>query len=206
MNEEKAAKLFRGVTGIGDDLIEEAQTAQTVGKDSKKPVWRRWGGLAACLCLAVLAGAGAWRWMGPGSGPEAPGNQGTTTAGAGIDMFGAAFSEDTDAVDEAAAADFGEAENGAADSQTGGLMPGADGYGSWEDGGCTLPGGIVPVLRVGDVLYRWTRIAQKIELDLSGAYSIMGTADTYLPEGYEPYGEIGGVTGDGPAVILKISL
>ena len=53
-NEEKAVKLYNGVTGIGDDLVEEAGRAR--GR-RKAPVWR-WGAVAACLCLA-LAGTAA---------------------------------------------------------------------------------------------------------------------------------------------------
>lgn len=61
-NEERAVKLFHGVTNVGDDLIDEAGTAQ-VKTRKKVPEWQ-WGALAAGLCLIVLTGAGVWRWMG----------------------------------------------------------------------------------------------------------------------------------------------
>lgn len=60
-NEEGAVKLFTGVTGVGDDLIEEAGTAR-VKTRKKMPAWQR--ELVAGLCLIMLAGAGIWwRWM-----------------------------------------------------------------------------------------------------------------------------------------------
>lgn len=68
-NEEGAVKLFNGVTGVGDDLIEEAGTAR-VKTRKKMPAWQR--ELAACLCLIVLAGAAVWRWMGQFDGPLPP--------------------------------------------------------------------------------------------------------------------------------------
>ncbi len=58
MNEKQAKKLFQGITGIDDDIIEEAQTAPPV---KRAPIRRRWGAVAACLCLALLAGVLAWR-------------------------------------------------------------------------------------------------------------------------------------------------
>lgn len=54
--EEKALKLFQGVTDVGDDLIEEAGMVQRQ-KRKKTALWR-WGLAAACLCL-VLAGTAA---------------------------------------------------------------------------------------------------------------------------------------------------
>ena len=60
-NEERAVKLFHGVTDVGDDLIEEAGTAQ-VKTRKKVPEWQ-WE-LVAGLCLIVLTGVGVWRWMG----------------------------------------------------------------------------------------------------------------------------------------------
>lgn len=53
MKEEKAVKLFQGVTGIGDDLIEEAGTARIRKKISP---WRG-AAIAACLCAALLGTA-----------------------------------------------------------------------------------------------------------------------------------------------------
>lgn len=54
-NEEKAVKLFNGVTGVGDDLIEEAGAVRAQ-KRKKMPPWRGMA-IAACLCLALLGTA-----------------------------------------------------------------------------------------------------------------------------------------------------
>ena len=54
-NEEKAVKLFQGVTDVGDDLIEEAGT---VRKRKKMTPWRG-AAIAACLCLALVGTAAA---------------------------------------------------------------------------------------------------------------------------------------------------
>lgn len=163
-NEEKAVKLFGGVTGIGDDLIEEAGTARVRKKISE---WKR--ELVAGLCLIALAGVGVWRWMGRFDGPITP------------DLSPAAVS--------GPAADDPAPDQLPPDNCD---IPGAA-------GASRLPGGITPVLRVGGTLYEWTGLAQRVFLDDGGSYSIMGTSDTYLPEGYEPCGEIGGVTAEEPA-------
>lgn len=52
-DEEKAVKLFNGVTDVGDDLIEEAGT---VRKRKKMTPWRG-AAIAACLCLALVGTA-----------------------------------------------------------------------------------------------------------------------------------------------------
>lgn len=54
-DEEKAVKLFNGVTDVGDDLIEEAGT---VRKRKKITPWRGVA-IAACLCLALVGTGGA---------------------------------------------------------------------------------------------------------------------------------------------------
>ena len=54
-DEEKAVKLFNGVTNVGDDLIEEAEMMQ---KRKKTTAWR-WALVAACLCAVLLGTAGA---------------------------------------------------------------------------------------------------------------------------------------------------
>lgn len=51
MNETKRERLFEGITGIRDNLIEEAAATP-----AKRRPWRRWTAAAACVCL-VLAGA-----------------------------------------------------------------------------------------------------------------------------------------------------
>lgn len=150
-NEEKAVKLFGGVTDVGDDLIEEAGTARVRKKISE---WKR--ELVAGLCLIALAGAGVWLWMGRLDGPITP------------DL---------------------PPDNYAA--------PGAA-------GASRLPGGITPVLRVGGTLYEWTGLAQRVFLDDGGSYSIMGTSDTYLPEGYESCGEITAVSTEEPMEDLQL--
>lgn len=50
MNETKRERLFDGVTGIRDDLVEEAAAIP-----AKRNRWQRWVAAAACMCL-VLAG------------------------------------------------------------------------------------------------------------------------------------------------------
>lgn len=62
MNEQKAEKLFNGVTGVGDDLIQEAAVVQTP-KRKKTAAWR-WGLAAACLCAALLGTAAAAQYLG----------------------------------------------------------------------------------------------------------------------------------------------
>ena len=54
-NEERAVKLFTGVTGVGDDLIEEAQMAQ---RRKKVAMRRRWGMIAACFLAITLSTSG----------------------------------------------------------------------------------------------------------------------------------------------------
>ncbi|MDE6261019.1 MAG: hypothetical protein K2M42_09220 [Oscillospiraceae bacterium] len=68
----------------------------------------------------------------------------------------------------------------------------------------TLPGGITPVLRVGDTLYEWTGMSVEPFLDGSGSYSSMGGGTTYLSEGFREYGEISGVTVEEPTEDLQL--
>lgn len=165
MSERQAAKLFQGVTGIDDDIIEEALTAPPASK--KASVWRRWGMVAACLCLTALAGMWIWRSTGASDTPlHIP--DGSVT---GTDVF---------------------------------ITNGPDGMGEIDGGGCTLPGGFAPVLRVGDTLYEWTRISVRLFLDPSGSCCSSGDGSTYLPEGYQPLGEIGGITRELPSENLQL--
>lgn len=73
MNEQKAEKLFRAVSDVGDDLIEEAGTVQ---KRKTAASWR-WGAIAACLCIALMGTAAAARfsgvWVTSGSRRDMPG-------------------------------------------------------------------------------------------------------------------------------------
>lgn len=51
MKERETQKLYNSITNIDNKYIEEAQTA----KKGKKPVWFRWGTVAACLCLVFVS-------------------------------------------------------------------------------------------------------------------------------------------------------
>lgn len=62
MKEQKAEKLFDGVTNVGDDLIEEAGTVQA--QKRRKPAAWRWGLIAACLCAALVGTAVAAQYLG----------------------------------------------------------------------------------------------------------------------------------------------
>ena len=42
--------LYNGFNEVDDDILERSET---VSKSKKKPVWLKWGAIAACLCLAV---------------------------------------------------------------------------------------------------------------------------------------------------------
>ena len=71
-------------------------------------------------------------------------------------------------------------------------------------GGYGFPGDILPVLRVGDTLYRWKSMSMPTYLDPSGSVTIDGSAQTYLPEGFSKYGEISGVTTEAPTENLQL--
>ena len=162
MSERQAAKLFQGITGIDDDIIEEALTAPPARKNP--PVWKRRGAAAACLCLAALAGTWAWRPTGTADLPHTPDGP-----EAGIDS---------------------------------GLV-GSD-IGSVRPGGYTLPGGFAPVLRVGNTLYEWSRMSVRLFLDPGGSFNSIADGSTYLPEGFQPCGEISGITLDAPTENLQL--
>lgn len=51
MKKREIQKLYHSITNIDDKYIEEAQTA----KKKKKPVWFKWGVVAACLCLVCVS-------------------------------------------------------------------------------------------------------------------------------------------------------
>lgn len=42
--------LYSGFNEVDDDILERSETAS---RSKKKPVWLKWGALAACLCLVV---------------------------------------------------------------------------------------------------------------------------------------------------------
>lgn len=44
--------VIDSLTGIDDDMI---QAVETLRQRKKRPVWHRWGALAACLCLLITA-------------------------------------------------------------------------------------------------------------------------------------------------------
>ena len=50
MSVEKAAKLFRSITEIDDDLIADA----AAGRNRQTP-WRKWCAAAACAALAAVS-------------------------------------------------------------------------------------------------------------------------------------------------------
>lgn len=54
MKEQRAQRLFRSLTHIGDDLIQEAQPVKP-----QRTLWLRWGAAAACLCLIAAGGLAA---------------------------------------------------------------------------------------------------------------------------------------------------
>ena len=164
MSERQVVKLFQGITGIDDDIIEEALTAPCVEK--KAPIWRRWGAIAACLCLAALAGIWAWRSAGTADLPHIP-----SGPEPGID-------------------------GGPADGDLAGVSAGGS--------GSTLLGGFIPVLRVGDTLYQWSGMSVRLFLDPSGSFCSNGDGSTYLPVGFQPCGEISGVTLDAPTENLQL--
>lgn len=56
MSEKETIKLFNGITGIDDDLIEEAQTSKLY-KKKQTPIWRKWGAVAASFCLVAVGAA-----------------------------------------------------------------------------------------------------------------------------------------------------
>ncbi len=61
---QKAEILFDAITGIREDLVEEAQRHVFC----RRARWRRYGGLAACLVLAALAGFYTLALFGGGMG------------------------------------------------------------------------------------------------------------------------------------------
>ncbi len=164
MSERQAARLFKSITGIDGDIIEEALTAPSVSQ--KNTVWKRWGTMAACLCLTALAGMWAWRVTGTADSPHIPNGP-----KAGID--GGPVSSDID----------------------GGFYGGSS---------CTLLGGFIPVLRVGDTLYQWSGMSVRLFLDPSGSFTANGDGSTYLPEGFQPCGTITGITPDRPTENLQL--
>ena len=54
MSEKETEKLFRSITELSDDLIENAQTVPAGGR-KKTAAWKKWGAAAACLCLVIFA-------------------------------------------------------------------------------------------------------------------------------------------------------
>ena len=43
--------LYNGFNEVDDDILERSET---VFKNKKKPVWLKWGAMAACLCLVIV--------------------------------------------------------------------------------------------------------------------------------------------------------
>ena len=42
--------LYKSFNKVDDDILERSET---VSKSKKKPMWLKWGAIAACLCLVV---------------------------------------------------------------------------------------------------------------------------------------------------------
>lgn len=58
MNGEKILRLYNGITGIHEDIIEDAQFFQP---KKKAKLWVKWSAVAACLCVIVGGVYGAAR-------------------------------------------------------------------------------------------------------------------------------------------------
>ena len=52
----KNEKMYDGITGIREDIIERAENYE-FKKAATKKTWMKWGTLAACTCLVIGAGA-----------------------------------------------------------------------------------------------------------------------------------------------------
>lgn len=61
MREKETAKLYHSITNIDSQFADEAVNYK---KSAQKPVWARWGALAACFAAAALIGA-LWSLSGP---------------------------------------------------------------------------------------------------------------------------------------------
>ncbi len=79
MKTEKVQKLYRSMTEIDGQYIDEAQKTK-----KKKPGWLRSRAAAACLCLLCLAGVSAvfLSYMRRGGGKDAPDDNGAVIQGA----------------------------------------------------------------------------------------------------------------------------
>lgn len=60
--------LYNGFNEVDDDILERSETAS---KSKKKPMWLKWGAIAACLCLVVSIAIPALHHKG-GSGIQDP--------------------------------------------------------------------------------------------------------------------------------------
>ena len=50
----KNEKMYDGITGIREDIIERAENYE-FKKAATKKTWMKWGALAACLCVMLVA-------------------------------------------------------------------------------------------------------------------------------------------------------
>lgn len=73
MKKQRAQRLFQSLTGIGDDLILEAQPVK-----SHRVPWLRWGAAAACLCLIA---AGSFAALSGSEGTSQDAVEASTTLG-----------------------------------------------------------------------------------------------------------------------------
>lgn len=76
MSKEQKTALYEGISHISDRIIEEAEAVQP---KMRRPVWVKWGALAACLCL-VVAGALTIPGLFPTNQPAPPFSQDQTEA------------------------------------------------------------------------------------------------------------------------------
>lgn len=53
LRNRKKKIISDAITNISTEYIEKA-AAYTVAKKSRKPVWLKWGAMAACLCLVII--------------------------------------------------------------------------------------------------------------------------------------------------------
>lgn len=79
MSMEREKKLFDAITGIRDDLIEQAQNAKP---KAKRPKWQAWSAIAACAVLVVgIGGIMLWQNILPFGGNAGSGGSGNAKSG-----------------------------------------------------------------------------------------------------------------------------
>jgi hypothetical protein len=85
MSMEREKKLFNAITGIRDDLVEQAQNAKPKAKRLK---WRAWGAIAACAVLVVgIGGIMLWQNVLPFGGSSGDAGSSGNGHGEGNTVF-----------------------------------------------------------------------------------------------------------------------